>query len=132
MCFTDSCNILKREAFARRSKMLTRRRVSLGEQGQPEETRRSVNLILLAAIFRAGFPGGVTGKEPTCQCRRRRFDPWARKIPCSRKWQPTQYSCLENPIDFPISFPPHRIEEPDRLQSMESQELDTTKLPVAF
>ena len=68
--------------------MLTRRRVSLGEQGQPEETRRSVNLILLAVIFRAGFPGGVTGKEPTCQCRRRRFDPWARKIPCSRKWHP--------------------------------------------
>ena len=88
MCFTGLCNILKREAFARRSKMLTRRRVSLGEQGQPEETRRSVNLILLAVIFRAGFPGGVTGKEPTCQCRRRRFDPWARKIPCSRKWHP--------------------------------------------
>ena len=71
--------------------MLTRRRISLGEQGQPEETRRSVNLILLSAILRVGFPGGVTGKEPTCQCRRHkrhRFNPWARKIPCSRKWHP--------------------------------------------
>ena len=32
-----------------------------------------------------------SGKESTCQCRRckrRRFDPWVRKIPWSRKWQP--------------------------------------------
>ena len=26
------------------------------------------------------------------------FDPWVRKIPCRRKWQPTWYSCLGNPI----------------------------------
>ena len=39
-----------------------------------------------------GFPGGASGKEPTCQCRRlkrRGFDPWVGKIPWSRKWQPT-------------------------------------------
>ena len=39
-----------------------------------------------------GFPGGASGKEPTCQWRRPkrcRFDPWVRKIPWSRKWQPT-------------------------------------------
>ena len=39
-----------------------------------------------------GFPGGASGKEPACQCsrcRRHRFDPWVRKIPCRRKWQPT-------------------------------------------
>ena len=38
-----------------------------------------------------GFPGGTTGKEPTGQCRRHkrfRFDPWVRKIPWSRRWQP--------------------------------------------
>ena len=29
------------------------------------------------------------GKESTCQCRRRGFDPWVRKIPWRRKWQPT-------------------------------------------
>ena len=32
------------------------------------------------------------GKESTCQCRRLKrhgFDPWVRKIPWSRKWQPT-------------------------------------------
>ena len=37
-----------------------------------------------------GFPGGASGKEPACQCRRHRkcgFDPWVRKIPWRRKWQ---------------------------------------------
>ena len=36
--------------------------------------------------------GGTSGKEPTCQCRRYkrwRFDPWVRKIPWRRAWQPT-------------------------------------------
>ena len=36
-----------------------------------------------------GFPGGVSGKESTFQCRRRGLGPWVRKIPWSRKWQPT-------------------------------------------
>ena len=27
------------------------------------------------------------------------FDPWVRKIPWRRAWQPSQYSCLENPRD---------------------------------
>ena len=39
-----------------------------------------------------GFPGGASGKEPTCQCRRHeRFwlDPWVRKMPWRRRWQPT-------------------------------------------
>ena len=36
-----------------------------------------------------GFPGGTVGKEPTCQCRRREFDLWVRKIPWRRKQQPT-------------------------------------------
>ena len=39
-----------------------------------------------------GFPGGSSGKEPTCQCRRHSrhiFDPWVGKIPQRRSWQPT-------------------------------------------
>ena len=39
------------------------------------------------------FPGGASGREPACQCRRCKrhgFDPWVRKIPWSREWQPTQ------------------------------------------
>ena len=38
-----------------------------------------------------GFPDGASGKESACQCRRhkrRRFDPWVRKIPWRRAWQP--------------------------------------------
>ena len=27
------------------------------------------------------------------------FDPWIGKIPWRRAWQPTLYSCLENPMD---------------------------------
>ena len=39
-----------------------------------------------------GFPGGASGKEPACQCRRCKrfvFDPWVRNIPWNRKEQPT-------------------------------------------
>ena len=39
-----------------------------------------------------GFPGEARGKVPTCQCRRCKtsgFDPWIRKIPWRRAWQPT-------------------------------------------
>ena len=38
------------------------------------------------------FPGGSSGKEPACRFqrrKRRRFDPWVRKIPWRRTWQPT-------------------------------------------
>ena len=38
-----------------------------------------------------GFPGGTSGKESTCHCRRHKrlgFNPWVGK-PWSRKWQPT-------------------------------------------
>ena len=45
-----------------------------------------------SCILNGGFPGGTSGKEPTCHCRRlkrRRFDPWIRKIPWRRAWQPT-------------------------------------------
>ena len=46
------------------------------------------------------FPGGTSGKEPACQCRRYkrlRFDPWVGKIPWRRKWQPT-------PVFLPGNF----------------------------
>ena len=35
------------------------------------------------------LPWWLSGKEPTCQCRRHGFDPWVGKIPWRRKWQPT-------------------------------------------
>ena len=36
-----------------------------------------------------GFPPWLSGKESTCQCRRRGFDPWVGKMPWRRKWRPT-------------------------------------------
>ena len=36
-----------------------------------------------------GFPGGASGKEPICQCRRckrHRFDPWVGMIPVLRRY----------------------------------------------
>ena len=59
-----------------------------------------VNLMwtweLLAQVLR---PGWFRGKESACQYRRCRSHPWHRKIPWRRKWQPTQYSYLENSMD---------------------------------
>ena len=40
-----------------------------------------------------------SGKESTCQCRRRGFDFWVKKIPWRRNGNPLQYSCLRNPMD---------------------------------
>ena len=39
-----------------------------------------------------GLPRWLSGKESTCRCRgcrRHMFNPWIRKIPWRRKWQPT-------------------------------------------
>ena len=38
--------------------------------------------------YLSGFPGGTSGKESTCQCRRCGFNSWVRKIPWRKKWQP--------------------------------------------
>ena len=43
-------------------------------------------------LFSLGLPRWCSGKEYACQCtrwRRRGFDPWVRKIPWRRAWQPT-------------------------------------------
>ena len=40
-------------------------------------------------LIKASFPpGGASGKEPVCHCRRGGFDPWLGKIPWRRAWQP--------------------------------------------
>ena len=46
-------------------------------------------LYLERPIRYLGLPRWLSGKEYTCQCQRREFDPWIRKIPWRRKWQPT-------------------------------------------
>ena len=48
------------------------------------------------------FPRWLSGKESICQCQRHRrcgFDPWVRKIPWRREWQPTLVFLLEDPMD---------------------------------
>ena len=48
--------------------------------------------IWAEAAHSLGSPGGTSGKEPTCQCRRHkkcRFDPGVWTILCRRAWQPT-------------------------------------------
>ena len=58
---------------------------------------RSAPCKLFLILLHTNFPRGSAGKEPACQCRRHRrhgFNPWVRKIPWRRKWQPT-------PVFFP-------------------------------
>ena len=67
------------------------------------------------SLIIVGLPWWISGKEFACQCRRHRFDPWVRKIPWRRKWQPT-------PIFLPGES--HAQKSLGGLQSVES---DMTK-----
>ena len=63
------------------------------------------------------FPGATSGKEFACQCKRCKrcgFNPWGRKIPWGRKWQPA-------PIFLAWKIP--WTKEPGSLQSMGSQRI---------
>ena len=47
---------------------------------------------LLYTTHGVGLPRLISDKESACQCRRHKrcgFNPWVRKIPWRRKWQPT-------------------------------------------
>ena len=57
-------------------------------------------LLFYYILSHLGFPGGTSGKESTCQCRRHKrhgFDPWVRKIPWRKAWQST-------PVFLPEEF----------------------------
>ena len=48
------------------------------------------------------FPGGASGKEPSCQCRRHKrlgLIPGSGRSSGGGHCNPLQYSCLENPMD---------------------------------
>ena len=58
-----------------------------------------------------GFPGGASGKQLICRSRRYKrwgFEPWVRKIPWRKAWQPTL-------VYFTGGF--LWTEDPDRLYS---------------
>ena len=60
------------------------------------------SFIFGAIYFVIFFPGGASGKEPSCHCSRHKrlgFSPWVWKILWRREWLPLQYSCLDNPVD---------------------------------
>ena len=69
--------------------------------------------VFKTVICNLGLHWWLSGKESACQHRICGFDPWIRKIPWRRKWQPT------------LVFLPGKIpwteEEPGRLQSLGSQ-----------
>ena len=68
-----------------------------GREGGMEEGRTCSKL---RSISVQGFPGGASGKQPACQCRRLKkcqFDPWIKNIPWRRKRQPT-------PVFLPGNF----------------------------
>ena len=61
-------------------------------------------VYVLPALSLLGFPGGASGKEPACQCRRCKrlnsgLHQWVRNVRWRRAWQPLQYSCLEKSMD---------------------------------
>ena len=75
----------------------------------------------------SGLSRWLSGKESTCQCRRHGFDPWVGKIPWRRKWQPLQYTCLENPMDRGASQARvHGVTNTDR-HNLETKNNDKTK-----
>ena len=61
-------------------------------EGKPDKVSFGVSAGKTQGLpwpFRGGSRNQTSGKESTCQCRRPGFDPWAKKIPCRRKWQLT-------------------------------------------
>ena len=54
--------------------------------------RQTRNYTHTHTHIHGGFPGGTSGKELATQCwrcKKHAFDPWVRKIPWRRAWQPT-------------------------------------------
>ena len=46
-----------------------------------------------------GFPGGTSGREPTCNAGDRGSIPGSGRSPEQGNGKPLQYSCMENPMD---------------------------------
>ena len=66
---------------------------------QSESFKNEINSSVLIC---RGFPGGASGKEPTCQGsgpRRCQFGLWVGRSPGGGHGDPLQYPCLEDPMD---------------------------------
>ena len=62
-----------------------------------EDSSVQQSLRLTIFIVSLGFPGGTSGKESTCQCRRRGLTPGLGRSPGEGNDSSLQYSRLENP-----------------------------------
>ena len=80
--------------------------------------------------------GDTRSKEAVCQCRRRkrlRFDPWVRRIPWSRKWQPTlvflsEKSCGQRSLAGYSPWGRKELDTTEVTQHTWRKELDTTEV----
>ena len=60
------------------------------------------NALSRGMLKRLALPRWLSGRKSALRCKSRRrqgFDPWVRKIPWRRKWQPFQYSCWDSPMN---------------------------------
>ena len=66
-----------------------------------QRRRQRINLFISPHPLNKGFPGGASGKESACQCRRhkRQVIPGWGRSPGVGKGNPFQYSCQKNPLD---------------------------------
>ena len=66
---------------------------SVSPTEEPSDTEQwNIDTSVSGYTSKGGFPGGTSGKEPACRCRkhgRLGFYAWAQKIPWRRAWQPT-------------------------------------------
>ena len=80
--------------------------------------------------------GDARSKEAVCQCRRRkrlRFDPWVRRIPWRRKWQPTlvflsEKSCGQRSLAGYSPWGRKELDTTEVTQHTWRKELDTTEV----
>ena len=56
---------------------------------EQERLKFTSSPLWLLLPFNLGLPRWLDGKESACQCKRCEFNPWVRKIPWRKKWQPT-------------------------------------------
>ena len=76
-----------------------------------------------------GFPGGTSGKEPTCQCRDVRDSgliPGLERSPGGGNGNPLQYSYLGNPMDKGYWWVPWGLKESDMTEHTHTHTLTHT------
>ena len=67
----------------------SRKSVCKQEEGSAEKLIMPAIWKVTLYVCPLGLPRWLSVKESACKCRGCWLDPWVRKIPCWRKWQPT-------------------------------------------